>query len=238
MKELVTAFAACAIAGAVMAADSNIVGYVSTVGNDNGATLLAPMFIECGGVNAKLGMITGEFDEYLDTVQILDDTLAMAVEYVWVDVTYDPLGLTSPVWSSDYTTDDSDVVIPRGVGVVVSKSTAIIQYAGEVEAGGVSIACDPGATVLGNPTPVTITLGQIGFTDLEEYTDTIQLLDSTLAMATEYVWVDVTYDPLGLTPPVWSSDYTADDSGVELAPGVGFVLSSMNGSTVTFPAAL
>ncbi|MCL2104303.1 MAG: hypothetical protein FWH21_04510 [Kiritimatiellaeota bacterium] len=220
-----TVFAACAIAGAAVAADSNIVGYVNTDGND-GATLIAPMFIECGGSDTTLGMITGEFEEWADTLQILDDTLAMATIYFWADVG------AGPVWTSDGATDDSTITIPRGAGVVVSKSTATIFCAGEVEMGSVVIPCGSGATALGNPTPVKIKLGDINFSDLEEWSDTLQLLDGSLAMATIYFWADVG------SGPVWTSDGATDDSTVELAPGAGFVLSSMNGSTVTFPAAL
>ena len=226
-----TVFAACAIAGAAVAADSNIVGYVNTDG-ENGFTVFAPMFIECGGTDTTLGMITGDFDEFMDTVQVLDDTLTTSTLYTWVDVTWSS---ATPVWTSDFATDDSAVIIPRGAGVVVSKSTTTILCSGEVEVGSVVIPCDPGFTVLGNPTPVKITLGDIDFLGLEEFSDTLQLLDDSLVTSTLYTWVDVTWS--GATP-VWTSDFATDDSGVELAPGAGFVLSSMNGSTVTFPAAL
>ena len=227
MKELVTVFAALAVAGAAVAADSNVVGYVNTDG-ENGFTVFAPMFIECNGTDTTLGMIKGDFDEWMDTLQILDDTLAAATAYTWVDVNYDG----KPVWSEDFVTDHSSVIIPRGAGVVISKATAIIQCAGEVEVGNAVIPCDPGFTVLGNPTPVTIKLGDIGFIGLEEWMDTLQILDDRLAAAKAYTWVDVNFDGT----PVWTEDFVTDYSADELAPGVGFVLSSMNGATVTFPA--
>ena len=47
MKELVTAFAACAIAGAVMAADSNIVGYTSKGILANQKIISGAQFVEC-----------------------------------------------------------------------------------------------------------------------------------------------------------------------------------------------
>ena len=233
MKELVTAFAACAAAGLALAqVESNIVGYVNTQGA-NGATVFSPMFVACGGGNATLGDITGDFTEYSDTLQILDETLTTSTMYSWIDVTYSAI---TPVWTSDGSTDDSAVVIPRGAGVVISSSAAVILNAGEVETTDVVISCDMGATVLGNPTPVTITLGDITFSGLQEWDDSIQLLDPTLSTAEIYTWIDVTY---GSNDPVWSSDGVADDSSTILAPGAGFVLScANNGVTVTFPSAL
>jgi len=210
--------------------DSNVVGYVNTQG-ENGATLLAPMFVACDGTGeARLEHITGNFEEWVDTLQILDDTLVTSTLYWWIDVD----GLGKCVWSEDTLTDDSAVTIPRGAGVVISSAAATIQNAGEVATTGVVIECDPGASVLGNPIPVAIKLGSISFTGLEEWEDTLQLLDGTLVTSTLYWWVDVD----GLGTPVWSEDTLADDSNVELAPGAGFVLSSANGSTVTFPSAL
>jgi len=214
-----------------MAVDSNVVGYVNTPG-ENGYTVFAPMFCGCLDTPMTLGAITGDFTEYSDSLQILDDGLVTSDSYVWVDVTYSG---AAPVWSSDYVTDDSGVVVPRGAAVVISSAAAVIQNAGEVETKDITIECDPGFTVLGNPTPVTIKLGDIKFTDLEEYSDSLQILDDGLVTSDSYVWVDVTYSGAA---PVWSSDYVTDDSGVELLPGAGFVLSSANGSKATFPSAL
>jgi len=211
--------------------DSNVVGYVNTQGED-GFTVLAPMFCGCGGTDMTLGDIKGDFAEWSDSIQILDDTLTTSAMYTWVDITYSG---ADPVWTSDYGTDDSDVVIPRGAAVVISSMATVIQNAGEVETTGVVIPCDPGFTVLGNPTPVEIKLGDIAFTDLVEWSDSIQLLNDALTTSAMYTWVDVTY--AGVTP-VWTSDYATDDSATPLAPGAGFVLSSANGSTVTFPSAL
>jgi len=207
----------------------NVVGYVNTPGAD-GFTVIAPMFVECGGTNAVLGKITGDFEEWSDTLQILDDTLSTSTIYTWIDVTYDN---NPPVWTSDGGTDDSDVVIPRGAAVVISSTEAVIQNRGQVETTAVSIDCSVGFSVLGNPTPVTITLGDITFAGLEEWSDTLQILDDTLSTSDIYTWIDVTYDN---NPPVWTSDGGTDDSAVELIPGAGFVLSSVNGATVTFPA--
>ncbi len=233
MKKLVTAIALCAAVSAAYAAveSSNIVGYNNTTG-ENGASLYSPMFIPVGGGTPTLGDIKGNFVENSDTIQILDNTLVATTVYTWVDVTYSG---NPPVWSSDGGTDDSAVVIPRGAAVIISSESATILNAGQVQTGTLQIVCGTGATVLGNPTPKTITLGSISFTDLVENSDTIQLLDNTLVATTVYTWVDVTYSS---NPPVWSSDGGTDDSGVTLAPGAGFVLSSENGSTVTFPAAL
>ena len=234
MKKLVTVFAACAVAGLVMAADgvpSNVVGYVKTPG-ENGYTVFAPMFCGCLDTPMTLGAITGDFAEWVDSLQVLDAGLVASDSYVWVDVTYS--GAT-PVWTSDFGTDDSGVIVPRGAAVIISSTATIIGNAGEVEAKDIIIDCDPGYTVLGNPTPVPITLGDIKFTGLEEWIDSLQLLDAGLVASDSYVWVDVTYS--GATP-VWTSDFGTDDSGIPLDPGAGFILSSVNGSKVTFPSAL
>ncbi len=232
MKKLVTALALCASFSAFAQVESaNIVGYNNTTG-ENGASVYTPMFIPVGGGNATLGDIKGNFVEWTDTIQILDSSLAATTIYTWIDVTY---ASNPPVWTSNGTTDDSNVVVPRGAAVVISSSAATLLNAGQVQTGTTQITCGTGATVLGNPVPKAITLGSIGFTDLVEWTDTIQMLDNTLAATIIYTWIDITY---ASNPPVWTSNGTTDDSGVVLAPGAGFVLSSANGSTVTFPAAM
>ena len=60
MKELVTVFAACAIAGAVVAADSNVVGY-NTLPPDGPWSMLGISFTECAGGALKLDKLEGAF---------------------------------------------------------------------------------------------------------------------------------------------------------------------------------
>jgi hypothetical protein len=203
----------------------NIVGYTTTTGA-NGATMYAPMFTAVGGGAITLGDIKGDFEEYVDTIQILDENLVGTTLYNWVDIG------RGPVWTSDFATDDSAVTIPIGHSVVISTSGSQIQNAGEVKLTPTVVTCGTGATTLGNPLPKPITLGSIIFTGLEEYVDTIQILDENLVGTTLYNWVD-----LG-GGPVWTSDFATDDSSTVFEAGVGFVLSSQNGCTVTFPAAL
>lgn len=227
MKKLMTAFAACMIAGLVSAAveSQNIVGYTTVVGA-NGATMYTPMFTAVGGGAITLGDIKGDFVEYTDTLQILDENLVTVSLYYWVD-----LG-SGPVWTSDFATDDSSVEVPFGNSVVISSAAAGIVNAGEVKLTATQVVCGVGATTLGNPVPVEITLGDMDFTGLVEYTDTLQILDENLVTVALYYWVD-----LG-SGAVWTSDFATDDSSTPLAVGAGFVLSSQDGCTVTFPAAI
>jgi len=186
---------------------SNVVGYVNTDGA-NGFTVFAPMFVECDDSgDALLGKITGNFEPWEDTIQILNDLLDTSDLYYWTE---DDSGL-EPVfyWSSDLSSDDSDVVIPRGAGVVISSTEAVIQNRGQVEATAVSIDCETGYTVLGNPIPVAITLGDITFAGLSPWDDTLQFFNNQLDTADLYYWIE---DDSGDDPVFyWSLDFSTDN---------------------------
>jgi hypothetical protein len=130
-----------------------------------------------------------------------------------------------------------DMTIPAGTGMFVSSSQTGVSFlvAGEVKQAAFSLDVASGYTVVGNSTPVDITLGQIVPTNFSgDNGDMAQFFSATgngtVATTATY------YDGYG-----WCDAYNAEimlDSLV-LSPGDAFFAScSQSGASFAFPAAL
>jgi len=120
MKELVTAFAACAIAGAVLAADSNIVGYNTMNTAANKMDILGVHFQNIGyttinvqDVEFASGMTEGE-----DLLRVWNPATAKYVAATYYGDTYDPsdTGYTTDLGPGWADVDQFRVDIPISVG--------------------------------------------------------------------------------------------------------------------------
>ena len=225
MKELVTVFAALAVAGAVVAADSNIVGYQTVTLNQGGFTHIAPTFITIGGVQeVPLSSFVGDFEEF-DSIQLVDAAAGTASEYFWLES-----GSMAPGVSGWYA-DDLDTymgALPVEAGTSFlylsgSGATALV-LSGEVGTAGTSVTAGVGFTAIGNSFPVETTLGAIGFAGITEFSS-VQFVDLAFGTAEEYFWLESGSMASGVTG--WYADDLDTYKGtLPVAAGQGFLLST------------
>jgi len=164
MKKLVTAFAACALAGLVNAQveSVNIVGY-QTLSLPTGYKMTTSTFVPVGsaGTDLRLGDIVpnGSFDYFAgDNVQFFaingDGTVSSTVSYM---ANYGWFDFNNPSVMVD------DMTIPAGTGMFVYTSGTGVEFlvSGEVKVDSFALLPSAGYTVVGNSTPVAITLSDI-----------------------------------------------------------------------------
>jgi hypothetical protein len=237
MKKLMMTLAVSLAATALMAevVSKNIVGYTTT--STPGALqyqMYTPMFVTVGGEadSILLGSLVpnaafeanGDYISFLSAAGSWIRDAAYATGLGW----YDP---------SDEEISYDDVEIPAGTGFMISTADAggELLCAGEVAVGDLEVAM-PGAlnyVMVGNPTPVEITLGDVvPNATFESNGDYISFMSAAgawimdAAYATGLGW----YDP---------SDEEISYDDVVLQPGVTFVVSTADaGGTLTFPSPL
>jgi len=230
MKKLVTAFAACALAGLAFAQveSVNIVGY-QTLSLPLGYKDVTSTFVPVGsdGTSIRLGDIVPNsvFDGGTAQFFNLNGNGAVSTTAVF----YDGFG-----WF-DFNTFDplDDMTIPAGTGMFVYSSSTGAEFlvAGEVLVDSFALSVASGYTVVGNGSPVAITLGDISPSASFDG-GTAQFFnangDGTVATTAVYYdgfgWFDFnTFDPLG---------------SMVLNPGDAFFAYAANGATFTFPDVL
>ena len=217
MKKLVTAFAACMIAGLVTAAveSINIVGY-QTLGGAPGYTVVTPTFISVGSTDqtTTFGAIQGEF-EFFDNLQFFDAEGSVVFTAYWFDG-----------WIDEGFAPLDDEPLPAGLGFFVEMGAGgAIQFSGQVDAEDVVVTADAGYTVMGNCRPYDIT-----FADLEvdglDYFDNLQFFDADGSVVFTAYWFDG-----------WIDEGFAPLDEEVIASGQAFFLESgAGGATITIPA--
>ena len=233
MKKLVTAFAACALAGLVNAQveSVNIVGY-QTIDIPTGYKGYTSTFIPVGGDGdvIRLGDITPvNFDgNNADNIQFFNlngsGSVSTTVTY------YDGYG-----WCDAYTFAVlDDMTIPIGTGMFVYSSQPNVSFivAGEVKLDSFQLNVAAGYTFVGNSSPVAITLGDIVPVNFDgNNADNAQIFSPGGSVSTTVTY----YDGYG-----WCDAYTFQvlDSMV-LNPGDAFfVYCSQSNVSFTFPDVL
>lgn len=239
MKKLITAFAACAMAGMVSAevSSQNIVGYQTLALNSGAFTQVSPTFITVGGTTqVTLSQLNGDMAE-LDSIQFLDSTTATASEYFYlVEGSISP-GV-SGWYAADLETPAGDVVIAAGASVYYSSQGGTqVMFSGEVNQNDVVLNTASGFNALGNPFPVDTTLGVILFGGITELCS-IQFTGDDTATASEYFYLEE-----GSISPGVSGWYAADletsVSDTVVAAGQGFLFSEQGTTTaITFVSPL
>ena len=182
------------------------------------------------GTAIRLGDIipTNFSGDYGDTLQFFNlngaGTVSTTVTY------YNGYG-----WCDAYTADLlDDMTIPVGTGMFVYSTQANVSFvvAGEVKLGSFQLNVATGYTVVGNSSPVAITLGDIVPTNFSgDYGDTGQIFAASGAVSATVTY----YAGYG-----WCDAYTADllDNMV-LNPGDGiFAYCSQSNASFAFPAVL
>jgi hypothetical protein len=237
MKKLVTAFAACALAGLVNAQveSVNIVGY-STINVPAGSSIIAPSFTTvCGdGTSLTLGMITPSEDFDAEAL-----SGGGTIQFINADGSW---GVSADYWANyggwfirGTETQINDTVIPKGGAVYVySAAAATFRCAGEIGLTAFTVTIPAGSSQLGNSIPVGLTLGDITPSadfDAESATGggTIQFINA------DGSW--------GVSADYWAAYGGWFIRGTEtqindtpLSEGAGFYVFSNAAATLTFPA--
>jgi hypothetical protein len=192
MKKLVTAFAACALAGLVNAQveSVNIVGYQTLTASGQFFST-GPTFISVGDANGewRLGDIIAEgMEAGTDFIQFLSPSTAFTeVSATYIDAaTAEALGdaTLQGWWDLGIENKLDDLVFSAGTGFLCNFSTVGVSliYAGEVLTGATALDLSGQQfPMITNLTPVDLTLGDITASGMEAGTDFIQFLNPTTA---------------------------------------------------------
>jgi len=208
MKKLVTAFAACALAGLGYAQveSVNIVGYQNIPLTQNGFTATCATFAPIGMTdgNMTLGDIKANenFSAFEDSIQLLDSNGNVTMQATYVSQADLELWDMWPGYEVGwYNSADeelelgtlNDTVLPFGTSMTVytSYSGVTLLYAGEVIQNDVVLPLvSNGFTPVGNASPVDLTLGDIvPNANFAAFEDSVQMLDSNgnVTMQATYV---------------------------------------------------
>jgi hypothetical protein len=236
MKKLMLTLAASLAVTALVAVESqNIVGYTTTSMPDAYQyQMYSPMFITVGGAtnSIPLGSLSAnqDFGDNGDYITFMD-----AAGSWTINATYYPgYGWFDP---DDPEIDRDDVVIAAGTGFMVSTvgEGGEILCAGEVGVGDLEVAL-PGPyqyVMVGNPTPVALTLGDVvANQDFGDNGDYITFMDAAGSWT-----INATFYPgYGWFDP---DDPEIDRDDVVLQPGTTFMVSTVgSGGVITFPSPL
>lgn len=210
MKKLMTACAACVLAGMVSAQveSVNIVGYQTKTASgayfSSGST-----FVSVGSTAGewKLGDVTASgMDPFADFIQFLSpDTANTVLSATYIDVAFDAEngdgdGALVGWWdfSDPGGTSLSDEVLSAGTGFLCnfSSSGVTLTYAGEVIQGATSLDLSGlQYPLIANPTPVDLVLGDITASGMDPFSDFIQFLSPTTANTVlSATYIDVAFD--------------------------------------------
>ena len=237
MKKLVTAFAACALAGLAFAQveSVNIVGY-STINVPAGSSIIAPSFTTVGGgeTDLTLGMITPSADFDAES-----PTGGGTIQFINADGSW---GVAAQYWANyggwfilGTETEINDTVLPKGGAFIVqSAAAATFMCAGEIGLSAFTVNVPAGSSQLGNCIPTALTLGNITPSadfDAESPTGggTIQFInaDGSWGVAAQY-WVNYGgWFILGTETLI---------NDTSLTQGLGFIIQSAADATFTYPA--
>jgi hypothetical protein len=234
MKKLVTAFAACMIAGLVSASveSQNIVGYKTTTA-PAGYSMFAPVFTTVGSATAvgSLSDIQGDFSEW-DQIQFFDASGELAAVYNWV--TAGTSGQERDGWCNDSFELVELTDLPQGASYLLSTAAEVqILNSGEVRAEELAVVVGAGYAGAGNGTATDRQLSEIVFAgDISEW-DQIQFFDPSGEMAVVYNWV--TAGTSGQASDGWCND-SFELVDFPVPAGQGFLLSTSAGCSMTIPS--
>lgn len=237
MKKLMTACAACVLAGMVSAQveSVNIVGY-STINVPAGSSIIAPSFttVGGGGTELTLGMITPSEDFDAESL-----TGGGTIQFINADGSWGVLADYWAAYGGWYIrgTEDliNDTVLPKGGAFIVQSAVAAtFLCAGEIGLSAFAVTVPAGVSQLGNCVPAALTLGDIvpsADFDAESLTGggTIQFInaDGSWGVLADYWaayggwYIRGTEDLINDTP---------------LTEGLGFIVQAAADATFTFAA--
>ncbi len=196
MKKMMFAVIASLFAAVTYAAgvaSANIVGYAGSKLR-SGARILTPQFVDVGNekiISLNSIVATGFDSLYNVSIKTLDNVGRKVKEYQWVDYageSGEELGWyeTTDGWVTDVTLSPGDALWVEG-----SNDAQGFQSSGAVCLKDMFVQLQSGATLCGNPFPITISLDDI-YAEGEDslYNVSIKTLDNVGRKVKEYQWVD------------------------------------------------
>jgi len=255
-----TVFAACAIAGAAVAVDSNIVGYVTKATDANKMDILGVPFQNVGDTVINIQDVTPGvgFSDGGDLFRLWDSVAAKYVSAYYFGDTYAfDTGLgdidygtdLGPGWADGETQERLVFTIEPGQGFwLTTRNNASVTIAGEVlaatdnevstQANKMDILCNtfPVDANIQDVTPVS------GFSDGG---DLLRIWDPVAAKyVSAYYFGDTYAFDIGLGDidygndlgPGWADGETQERLDFQILAGQGFWLTTRNNAVVSFPA--
>ena len=269
MKKLMFV-AAAAIAGSAFCIESaNTVGYMTPqLGGEYESLLYGNMFVPVGSADGswQLKDVKPVGMDASDNIQILNDDLDAEYEITYIDEAFCARAKKDASfagwWDMNdvFGDDDSrldDMTIAQGTGFLcgmTSGNDVYFTFAGEVPQGAISVSNSDGqdglleSPLICNPSPKTITLGQV---DAEGFdpSDSIQFLNDDLEADYEATYIDEAFCARAKKDASFAgwwdmNDVFGDDDSrlddLELDPGAAVLGGFYSGNeiTLTFPSAL
>jgi hypothetical protein len=246
MKKLVTAFAACALAGLVNAQveSVNIVGYTTTEVNSATWYQIASTFVPVGGLPTDGTPINDLFTtgfENGDKIFVWNKTTQSYDEYTWMDEPFDQDFNIAPAGWADAGEMRTEEVLLVGQAVFLRKASAgatTIVFAGQVEADITTTVPSATWVQVSLPYPVDVTLNdQILWTGFVNG-DKVFVWNVATQSYDEYTWMDEPFDQdFNVAPAGWAD---AGEMRTDVALPVGgamfiYKVSQGSGSFVLAP---
>ena len=207
-------------------------------------------FVPVGNATLTLKdlVATGYGDSYADGgiyAKKLNGYGVGGTAYYWFDISDPEVGTLYGWYNDEGSADYNSVELDSGEGLwVYSPSTEYkIQSSGQVPASAISVALRSRglAKMVSNPTPVTLTLGEVTVTGYgDSYADGgiyAKKLNGYGVGGTAYYWFDISDPEVGTLYGWYNDEGSADYNSVELTPGEGlWIYSSSDSYSVVFPA--
>ena len=210
--------------------------------------MTAAQFLTVGKDTISLNDIKPLGDGVADTVEIqtLDAYGYTDKSYMWIDYAgedWDQAGwIDNNAELGDYYELVTDVIFPAGAGLWVFGADGLsIQSAGQVNTSDVAVELRSGATAIGNPYPMAVSLADIlpvgdGAADTVE----IQTLDAYGYTAQSYMWIDYAgedWDQAGwIDNNAELGDFYELVTDVTFPAGAGLWIFGADGLSIRFPA--
>ena len=210
--------------------------------------MTAAQFLTVGKDTISLNDIKPLGDGVADTVEIqtLDAYGYTDKSYMWIDYAgedWDQAGwIDNNAELGDYYELVTDVTFPAGAGLWVFGADGLsIQSTGQVNTSDVAVELRSGATAIGNPYPMAVSLADIlpvgdGAADTVE----IQTLDAYGYTAQSYMWIDYAgedWDQAGwIDNNAELGDFYELVTDVTFPAGAGLWIFGADGLSIRFPA--
>jgi len=245
MKKLVTAFAACALAGLAFAQveSVNIVGYTTTPISSAAWYQIAPTFIPVGGLPTDGMPINDLFTTGFaagDVLYVWNQTSQMYDFYTWMDEPFDPDYNVLPAGWADSTEIRTEAVLKAGQAVFLRKASAgatSVVFAGQVEGGIVTTVPSATWVQVSLPYPIDVALNdEIAWTGFAAG-DAIYVWNATTQMYDFYTWMNEPFDPEYNVLPAGWADSTEIRTEVVLPLGTSMFIYKASAGSGSFALA-
>ena len=179
-----------------------------------------------------------EANNSYESIQVLDTNAGTCEEYFFMSK--EDSGLDADGWFyDDFETSADAVEVTEGKSILFSsQGTESITFAGQVASTAKSVVSEEaGFTMIGNNTPVDITLSDLVCSGINSY-DSIQFMDENLSTSAEYFFMSK--EDSGLAADGWFyDDFETIANDVVIPAGSGILFNATAGAvTITVPSAL